>query len=710
MNTATLSEVENAIWERQGRKEGAEIRFLCPCHDDHNPSARWNPDKQVWFCDVCSAGGGITHLARHLEIADIASGRSIVATYDYQDEGGRLLYQVVRYLPKDFRQRRPDGNGGWLWNLKGVQRVLYHLPALRQANKNEWAFVVEGEKDADNLAKLGLLATTNVGGAKKWSQEYTKELTERRVAILPDNDQVGKEHAKQVAESLLDVAAEVKVVELLDLPPGGDVSDWLARGGTKGRLLQLVEAAPIFEPEAKVHPDDDGIPQGDYGHAAVLSRLFKNRYRWATHRGCWMHYDGKVWRPVPEESIAKEAADTLRREYVAQLAAATDSNAIRELSKKVTETCTYARITGALSFLRGWEGVLTLGKEWDRGPWLLNLQNGTLDLQTCTLRPHDPAGLLTKMANAEFDPTARCDHWQQHIERFLPNPNVRRQAQRDLGVALVGATLEEALPIWYGSGANGKTTTASVLMRVLGDYANRTAPNLLVQSKYERHPTEVADLCGLRLVFSVEVDQAKRLAEALVKDLTGGDVKKARHMREDFFSFEQTFSITLIVNHRPVVTGTDVGLWRRIKLIPWEYRIPDNEKRPQEEVVSELVSEGSSILNWLLDGLRDWQQDHHWLATEVQNASDAYRAEMDILGDFIAECCELGPRCQVPKGELYAAYAQWCERNQNERPVCKKVFTSRLEGRGIESRREGDARTRIYIGIGLRTDTDRCSV
>lgn len=462
-------------------------------------------------------------------------------------------------------------------------------------------------------------------------------------------------------------------------------------------------------------PDHESL-QRDYGHAAVLAELFKDRYRWGVERGRWFAWTGQVWRFVPEEAVAKQAAEELRQHYAAQLAVATEKAAIQELAKKTAETCTYARITGALSFLKGWPGILTMQAEWDSDPWLLNVCNGALDLKTAQLRPHNPADLCTKLAPVDYDPTADDTLWRRHIERFLPNENVRRQVQRDMGASLPGAVLQEVLPIWYGGGANGKTTTSRVFLEVLGDYADRAAPNLLVLSKYERHPTELAELCGLRLVVSVEVDRGKHLAEALVKELTGGDRKKARFMRQDFFSFSQTFSILLIVNHKPIVSGTDDGIWRRIRLVPWEYRIPESEKRPQDEVISELVSHGSAVLNWLLAGLQDWQADPRWVADEVRAASDAYRAEMDILGEFIADRCVLGPRLLVSKSELYDSYVTWCT-GTAERPVSKREFTRLLESRGIGEGRTGHDRTRCYVGIGLkvtetwlRTNADSVSV
>lgn len=464
--------------------------------------------------------------------------------------------------------------------------------------------------------------------------------------------------------------------------------------------LAEAEVRRIAGSVARYEPAKDGELQRDYGHAAVLAELFKDRFRWSPERGRWLAWTGQVWRVVPEEAVAKQAAETLRQHYAAQLAATSDKAAIQDLSKKVAETCIYARICGALNFLKGWDDILTTQEEWDADPWLLNVRNGTLNLRTFELQPHKPTDLCTKLAAVDYDPRADDTLWRRHIERFLPDPNVRRQVQRDLGAALPGVVLQEVLPIWYGMGANGKTTTTRGLLSVLGDYADRAAPNLLVQSKYERHPTELAELCGLRLAVSAEVDQGKHLAEALVKELTGGDRKRARFMRQDFFSFEQTFSLVLIVNHKPVITGTDDGIWRRVRLIPWEYRIPDAERRPQEVVVNELVSAGSAVLNWLLDGLRDWQADPHWVAPEVRAASDAYRAEMDVLGEFLTDHCVLGPRFTVRKGELYQSYSQWCEA-AGEQPLSKKEFGRRLTGRGIVGRR-GAHNVHFYVGIGLK--------
>jgi len=467
--------------------------------------------------------------------------------------------------------------------------------------------------------------------------------------------------------------------------------------------LAETEVKAIATSIARYEPAEEADPfaqQRDYGHALVLSKPFAGRYRWASHRGSWMQYEEGAWRPMAEEQMGTVASDTLRRHYAAELAVAKDKNTINALTDKIKETCTFARISGALSFLKGWDGVFTSPEEWDKDAWALNVGNGTLDLRTGTLRPHNPEDLLTKKAPIDYKPDALGTAWEDHLEMFQPNRSIRRQVQRSLGVGLVGTDLEEALDIWHGRGSNGKTTTARVLMDVFGDYALRAAPDLLIASKHERHPTEIADLCGSRLVFSVEVDEGKQLAEALVKDLTGGDTKKARFMRQDFFHFKQTFSITLTTNHEPIITGTDDAIWRRIRLIPWNFKIDDypDRRRPQEEVVPELVAEGNTILNWALAGLKDWQQDHWWKAPEVEAATQEYRGRQDQLGSFLADSCELGPRFSVGVAALYEQYAQWCE-EAGEDAVGKRVVGSLLRQRGISQRRVGPERTSKWVGI-----------
>lgn len=455
---------------------------------------------------------------------------------------------------------------------------------------------------------------------------------------------------------------------------------------------------------ARYKPEDDGeVKEGDYGHAVVLAEYFNKKVRWATHMGKWFIWNGQVWRECPEERVIKMASDTLRQHYIGLLASVNDKETIKWLTNRIHDTTIHARVSGALSFLKGWEGIMTLQHEWDRDPWLLNLLNGTLDLRTGKLIPHDPDNLITKLATVSYDPEVKGEKWEQHIRMFLPNDNIRREVQRSLGMSLPGMILEERLDIWYGSGANGKTTTARVIMKILGDYAKRGAPDLLIDTKHDKHPTEIADLCGARIVFTTEVEQGRKLAESLVKDLTGGDRKKARYMRQDFFEFEQTFSIFLITNHKPIVRGVDEGIWRRIRLIPWDVKVDEKKRKPQEEVITSLLSEGSAILNWLIDGLKDWLNENFWIAPEVKLATQLYRGEMDVLSGFLQECCVFDPKRKVTANQLYERYQEWCSTNDEE-PVSKKVFGKMLAARGIEVKRSHSVR--YYAGISLKREDE----
>lgn len=244
----------------------------CPAHDDRNPSlsvAEGDDGRVLLNCHArCSPEDVVAAL--DLTLADLFEpkvsaetsprrkrGRSTVATYDYFDAGGTSLFQTVRFEPKDFRQRRPDGRGGWVWNLKGIDPVLYRLPDVLEAvAAGRIIFIAEGEKDADRLAALGFAATCNPMGAEKWRDAYSEILRGARVVILPDNDAPGRGHARAVARSLHGTAAEVRVIELPGLPVKGDVSDWLDAGGTAEKLKALVRDTVIYDPDEH-SPDED---------------------------------------------------------------------------------------------------------------------------------------------------------------------------------------------------------------------------------------------------------------------------------------------------------------------------------------------------------------------------------------------------------------------------------------------------------------------
>jgi putative DNA primase/helicase len=243
---------------------GKELKAVCPFHEDKDPSLSINDATGLFHCFGCQAKGDAFKFYGKVKgfssFPEIVAGicqdfgiegktpakdnrNKIRATYDYLEETGKILLQVVKFEPKGFRQRQPDGKGGWKWNLKGVRRVLYRLPEIIKA---DLVLITEGEKDADNIASMGLAATTCAGGAGKWREEYSQALRGKAVVILPDNDDPGRKHAEQVAEVLSGIAKSVKVVALPGLPEKGDVSDWLKAGGTRKALESLINGTPVW--------------------------------------------------------------------------------------------------------------------------------------------------------------------------------------------------------------------------------------------------------------------------------------------------------------------------------------------------------------------------------------------------------------------------------------------------------------------------------
>lgn len=708
--------------------------------------------------------------------------------YDYKDEQGKLLFQVVRVqfsTDKHIYQRHFNQKGEWVNNLHGVRRVIYRLPEVLEAVKNgTTVFVVEGEKDVETLFEWGLVATTSPMGAGKWQDEYSRYLCGADVVIIPDNDDPGRKHAEKVARSLYGIARSVKIIKLPVWREHEDVTDWKERyGGTKELLMEIVNGTPEYVPSKpkQVMPKiPDEIPEGERNNtlaslagrlrirglgeeeilqrlltenrlrckpplpeeevrtiaksisryevlpplphpkkeaeqAEELAKIWQGKYKYATHVGKWMKWTGKNWESVIDQQVIKEASQTLRQHYASMVLNEVNEERTRMLAALIEISCKYSSVKNILAFLQGTKGFCITPEEWDRDPWLLNVNNGTIDLRTGQIHPHNPEDLCTQLAPVDYDPTAVGDAWERHIRYFLPNDNIRRQVQRDLGMALVGTPLKESLPIWYGQGANGKSTTARVIQYVLGTYVGRAAPNLLIQRRHEHHPTELADLKGKRIVFSVEIGNGDRLDEAKVKDITGGDRIKARYMRQDFFEFDQTWTIFLLCNHKPIITGVDKGIWRRIKLIPWTVSIPENQQKPQDMIISELLKESPAILRWLLEGLADWQRDNYWTAEEVLWATQEYRGEQDRLAGFLSDCCELKQYASVGVAELYDAYCEWCKETDEE-PLTKKTFGTYLKDRGYTQTRAPHTRERRWLNIKLKTETtlgtngDRSSV
>lgn len=347
--------------------------------------------------------------------------------------------------------------------------------------------------------------------------------------------------------------------------------------------------------------------------------------------------------------------------------------------------------------------VATSTDKLDVDGWLLATPARTVSLRDGAAYAPRPTDLLTHCTGAEFDVGASCPRWEEHLKLWLPDADIRRELQRSLGQALVGATLEESLVVWNGPGGNGKTTSQRVITRVLGDYAATAPPDLLIDSRQNEHSTRLASLRGKRLVFSNEVANGSQLAESLVKQLTGGDRITARLLYADYSEFENQASLVLVCNTLPRVKGGDQGIWRRLRVIPWRVELAREKRRAQDDVIFELVTEGPGILNWMLSGLVDFRELPDWHAAAVTAATMSYRAEEDVIGNFLADRCVVGMDRREMIGALYAIYQSWCEES-GEVPVTKQALARRLHERGYASAR-GTRGSHVFLGLALKSDS-----
>lgn len=686
----------------------------CPCHDDNRNSLSVGVGDDEKLLLHCHAGCSLHEIRRSLglEIKDLfpqtnvarnGEGKTIVAKYDYQCKDGKLLFQSLRYEPKDFRQRRPDGKGGWVWKVKGCPVVPYRLPELLNSDSKRVVCIVEGEKDVDKLRSLGVIAICNAGGAGKWKDDHARYLKGRRVAILPDNDDAGRKHAEQVARSLQGIAETVRIVTLPDLPDKGDVSDWLDNGGTVRQLRELFDAADEWDEQAD---EPNPVPVGgrtkltDMGNAERFAAQHGQDVRHIHKWNQWLCWTGKHWQVDSAGAVVRLAKQTTRGIF-SEAAESDDPKEQKEIAAWASTSQSSVRIDAMLKLSRSELPIPLDRDKFDAKPWLLNFCNGTVDLKTGKLQPHSREDLLTKTTGIEF-PTESTESalWLDFLQTvFDHDDEIIGFVQRLFGAALVGEQVEHILAILHGNGANGKSVFTSIMKAAMGSYAMTAPPSLLMSKRYDQHPTELADLFGKRLVVVSETRDGQRLDEGLVKGVTGGDAIRARRMREDHWEFMPSHLPVIATNHRPVVRGTDLGIWRRLRLIPFSVTIPPSQQDSQ--LTDKLRQELPAIARWLVQGCLEWQQDGLQEPEAVLAATDAYREESDTFSLWFEEHCVADVQAECKASKAYEHFTQWCERSKETR-ISQRLFGERLVQRFIRQRRKDGYH---YLGFSLENST-----
>jgi putative DNA primase/helicase len=439
-------------------------------------------------------------------------------------------------------------------------------------------------------------------------------------------------------------------------------------------------------------------PLTDLGNAERLQERHGGNLRHCHPWKQWFRWNKRFWEEDKTGAIISCATETVRSIYV-EAAACKDDERRTALVKHANRSESAKSIRALIDLARAQPGIPILPADMDRDPWSLNVANGTIDLRTGRLRPHCREDLLTKLAAVTYDPAAICPLWERCLNTWMAgNMDLTDYLRRVVGYALTADVSEQVLFFLFGAGSNGKSTFLGILREMLGDYACQAVSELLMVKNTEAHPTERADLFGRRFVATIETEEGKRMAEALMKQLTGGDNLKARRLYQDFFEMAPTWKIFLAANHKPTIRGTDLAVWRRIRLVPFTVTIRDEQK--DKNLMAKLRAEWPGILAWAVRGCLEWQRLGLADPEEVTQATAEYQREQDILAEFIAECCIVAEYAAIKSSLLLSAYQQW----SGDKNLTQQTFRKRLNHKGFYSKR-GTGGYHYYQGIGLPAGT-----
>jgi putative DNA primase/helicase len=468
--------------------------------------------------------------------------------------------------------------------------------------------------------------------------------------------------------------------------------------------------------------EDDGarnlrlafFPLTDLGNAERFRERYKDRLLWCAAIG-WLAWDGRRWcRDGADELVKIAEHDTVRmiqdeaeaiaesgrkdlpdaprsaRDFVVKVDRDGNETLFSDLISRWGRSSESAQRLGALS-KRGAPYFSIPIERLDADRMKINVANGTLvvaksaDGDYVQFRPHDPADMITKLAPVDFDPAAQSPVFDAFLARIQPEPAMRAFIQQWFGLSLTGDVSEQKLAFFYGKGGNGKSVLIDTVAHVAGDYGE-TVPieTFLDQGKARNAGQATPDLAilpGVRMLRTSEPEKGAKLAEALIKLATGGEPIQARHLNRDFFKFYPLFKLTMSGNYRPTISGADEGIWRRVRLVPFQVTIPKDER--DIHLTEKLRGEASGILNWLLDGLRVWMDKGLQEPEDVIAATAEYRDASDPLGRFLSSCIAASSGERVQSSVLHEVYEAWCKAN-GETAWKNRGLSLAMEERGFK--------------------------
>jgi putative DNA primase/helicase len=410
-------------------------------------------------------------------------------------------------------------------------------------------------------------------------------------------------------------------------------------------------------------------------------------------------WDGTRWQLDNSQQVRQWARETVRAIY-AEASEAASAQERKALAAHAMRSEQESRLNAMMNLAQ--MDVPILPEHLDVDLWLLNVANGTLDLRTGTLRQHQRSDLITKLIPIVYDPESTCPLWETFLDRiFAGNQELITFIWKAVGYSLTGLTIEQCFFLLYGIGSNGKSTFLDTLRYLTAEYGEQASFQTFLRQEHETIRNDLAKLRSCRFVAALEMEEGKRLAESLIKSLTGGDALTARLLFSEYFTFVPQFKIWLAANHKPDIRGTDLAIWRRVRLIPFNVVIPDGEQ--DKTLPAKLKDELPGILAWAVRGCLAWQSEGFAAPEAVTAATAAYREESDVLGEFLAEHCLLRPELQTPAADLYGRYQEWTKASRSEE-LSQKAFGARLRERGLQREKSNLTKRIVWHGIGLLTE------
>lgn len=589
---------------------------------------------------------------------------------EIRSDGAQTVFPPSTHQSGESIEFSKDGNPREI-SAEELERSVSKLAGATILAEN-WK---EGIRHDLTMAVAGMLLKS-----ARWDAGGVNEFINAVCEVAGDTEI--KDREKAVSDTLKNIKEEhsvkgfLGVVEILGDDVAKKLSEWLV-GGDDFKPMHHESPSEFY---SEVMEADKA--HTDTGNGQKFFEQYKQHARFVTDIGCWIAWDGKKWKMDDDAAIRRFAHRTADSLY-------------NEVSRSFSRDNTYqwakqshnnARINAMIAEAKPYLGLEN--NALDRNPWLLNCNNGIVNLKTGEVQLHGAEHFITQYADVAYRADTFCPKFQAFLDRIFDNDkDVIGFVQRALGSSIAGLDARRHLFIAHGDGSNGKSTLLETVQDILGDYVCTTPVSSLMSSATGSGiNNDIARLRGKRMVLASEGERQNKLAEAQIKRLTGGDTITARFLNKEFFEFKPVCDFWLATNHKPKISGNDPAIWNRVFLIPFEVTIPDDEKNPN--LKNELLAEKEGILAWLVKGCIDWHTDGLNAPEKVKAATQSYKGESDSVGQYLEESTERTSGIKTTKTDLYISYSSWCELNGHEKLI-KKDFGQVLISRGIEDGKSG---------------------